>query len=168
MDLKEVFSGVWIARAAIQLVLTSLAVWGISYGVSFKVSDYVVKANTSSSNTTLEALTGSVNRLNATMASVDETMRDFHGSLTQLTSESAVHGVQLTNVQNDLSELEEKLRNNGISVNYPMPDGEVYNAIANGIVDAFATNAKIMSATEMLGSGNGYGPVLLQVTPGWK
>lgn len=88
--------------------------------------------------------------------------------MTQLASDSSVHGVQLTGVQTDLSELEEKLRSNGIHVSYPTLDEKDYQALATGIADAFVINAQIVSATEALSGKNGNAPILLQFTPGWK
>ncbi len=161
----KIFTKVWLARAVIQWVFTAVTVACIAWAISFKVSDYVVQANTNSINTTLQTLAGSVDRLNETMVSMNETMADFHGNLTQLASDSAVHRVQLTNVATELNELEEKLRNNGIQVSYPVLDKQSSKLMANSIVDAFATNAEFIDATsEVWNSSTVKGPVFLQIS----
>lgn len=49
---NAVFTKVWVARLGISLVLTAATAWG----VSFWISDYVVKANTTSIEQTIVAV----------------------------------------------------------------------------------------------------------------
>lgn len=120
---KDAFDGVFVMRLIVGTLFAGAAAWG----VSFYVSDYVVKANTSSSNEAMRSLQSSIENFNtsfqtttlALQASIDANTRstdNLEGQMSELLRRSEIHSVTLSGVQTDLGRVATAVQNAGIEI----------------------------------------------------
>ncbi|WP_299847696.1 hypothetical protein [uncultured Roseovarius sp.] len=103
---------VWLVRLVIGLVLTALLAWGIS----FKVSDYVVKANTSSANEAMRTLQSSIDQLNQSIQQNITATNGLQEQMASLLAASSRHTSELASMKDDLVRVTTAVQDSGIDI----------------------------------------------------
>ncbi len=110
--MSRISSGVWLART-----LVSLAGAGIvAYYVSFAVADYVVAANTSSTENTLAGLQGSLDRLSGALEANTNAVNGLQSQMAELMSRSSEQSGRLVSLQDDVTKIADAVQDAGIDI----------------------------------------------------
>lgn len=115
--MKEVFSGVWFIRTAIGLGLGAL----ISWGISFAVADYVVRANTASYADTFASLNAAITRQNELMSANTSAVIQLQSQISQLLQASEGASERLRSLQINVDQIAEAVQNAGIDIRVAGP-----------------------------------------------
>lgn len=108
----SVFHPQWIVRALVSLVLTAVAVWTIS----FKTADYVVAANVSSMDSTLNGLQSSIDRLNETVRDNIMATQRLHDTLSLLRADTASQSQEISFLRSDVTKIASAVQDAGIQI----------------------------------------------------
>ncbi len=120
---SEAFSGVFIVRLIVGILITALTAWG----VSFWTADYVVRANTSSAQDAMRSLQSSIENFNtsfqttttALQASIDANTRATDGlqqQMLELLRRSEAQYAAIQGVQQDVGRVAVAVQNAGIDI----------------------------------------------------
>lgn len=134
VGMSELSWRIWAIRLVVSLVLTA----GVAWTVSFLVADYVVRANTSSTDTTLSGLNGSLNRLSSALEantnrlgqSLDGTTKSVNrlqDQLSKLMVENAEQTSQLASLQTKVSKVADAVQDAGINIRASAIPGQIPN-----------------------------------------
>ncbi|MDF1856492.1 hypothetical protein [Pseudooceanicola sp.] len=132
--MSELSWKIWALRVAISFILTSASA-GV---ISFYVADYVVRANTSSTENTLSGLDGSLNRLSSALEansnrigrSLDGTTKAvdrLQGQLSQLMVQSAEQTGQLASLETKVTKISDAVQKSGIDIQISDLPGKLPN-----------------------------------------
>lgn len=110
--MKHASWGVWFVRFCISIVATA----GVVYGISFHVSDYIVRANTASVSQTMQALQSSIDRLNETVSQNNAHLLAMNESLVEVRSESARQMMEINFIRQDLDKVQSAVQDSGIDI----------------------------------------------------
>lgn len=109
---------VWIIRYIITIGSTLFITWY----VAFNVSDYVVRANTSSANEAMQGLQSSIDRLNESVIANNSQLQAINASITSLRTDFATQSQEIGYVREDLEKVQVAVQGAGIIV----PTGMTY------------------------------------------
>lgn len=147
MDVS-VFTKVWLVRLAISLFATAVVAWG----VSFIVADYVVRANTSSMERSIEAvlqangataagadasakgILTALEMINATLKETNRAVGGLRDETTFLVGLQKDSAGEIARLRTDLDSLRAKIEQAGIDVNFDIkslfaPSNEMWSTI---------------------------------------
>jgi len=117
--------GIWLIRSGISLLATAALAWGIS----FKVADYVVKANTSSANEAMHSLQQSLDLLNQSVIASTEATNRLEAQMSELLVRSEQHTASLSLLEDKLGKVSTAVQDAGIDIRVGMQTGgKVYSA----------------------------------------
>ena len=166
--MDKVFTKVWIIRAAISLVLTAATAWGIA----FLVSDYVVRANTTSIEQTLAAVLQANNAtaagnensiagivtaletLNATLVETNRVVGGLRDDLTFLVGLPKDSAGQIALLQADVERIGRAINEAGIKVD-----------VTADIQSLFSPQSEVWSTVRANYGLSGEEPIFLKIEP---
>lgn len=134
--ISEAFTGVFIVRLLAGIFFAGATAWG----VAFKTSDYVVRANTSSAKQAMQSLQASIENFNssfqvttaALQSSIEANTRATEGlevRMVELLRRSEVHSAAIENVKEDVGKVAAAVQDAGIAIRIdsaPINDGKIF------------------------------------------
>lgn len=101
----KVITRVWLIRFAVSLICTGLVAWGMS----FRVADYVVRANTASIHATFSGIERSLGEINASIQASTQV-------LIEMKSQAATQGTEIGYIRRDLGRVQAAVQDFGIQI----------------------------------------------------
>lgn len=144
---RQVFEPVWVVRLCIGLASAAIT----ASAISFLVSDYVVRANTTTMTDTFSAMQSSLDRINENLNVTNSELVKVRDEIGGIRGDTSSQMTEIGYIRRDLSKVQAAVQNAGI----PIP--------VNG--SSVIANPKTWKAIFEQYKSNGDTPIFLEINP---